>query len=139
MGVLTRRVSKLLQLAVVAPLFALGCGDSGPTRYRISGTVTYEGNPVPFGAIIFQPNTTQNNGQPNGIAEIIDGVFDTRLGGQGFSGGPQIVIIQAFDGINIHPDYNPYGFSLGSGYNEPHDLPAGEAVLNIELTKRKKR
>jgi hypothetical protein len=139
MDVLTRQFSRLLHLAVIAPLFALGCGDSGPPRYRISGTVSYEGKPVPFGAIIFQPNTMEKNGGPNGVAEIIDGAFDTRVSGQGFSGGPQIVIVQAFDGTNIHPDYNPYGLSLGSSYNEPHDLPNGEAVLNIELTERKRR
>ncbi len=136
MGALAHRFFGLLFLGALTPLFALGCGDSGPPRFRISGTVTYEGKPVPTGSIVFQPDAARNNSGPNGSATIKDGVFDTRVDGQGFSGGPQIVIVQAFDGTNIDPDYNPHGLSLGSGYTESHDLPDGDAVLDIELTQQ---
>jgi hypothetical protein len=33
----------------------MGCGSSGPGMASVSGTVTYEGKPVPKGTITFQP------------------------------------------------------------------------------------
>lgn len=113
-----------------------GCREPGPPRYRISGTVTYQGKPVPIGSVLFQPDPGQNNSGPVGSATIKDGVYDTQREGRGFSGGPQIVIVEAFDGQNIDPDYNPYGSSLTYGYMEPHPLPESDTTLDIELSER---
>ena len=41
-----------LALAVVVPL--AGCGPSGPETYEVSGTVTFDGKPVPDGEIVFR-------------------------------------------------------------------------------------
>jgi hypothetical protein len=40
---------------VLSVLVALGCGDSGPKRYEISGTVTFKGSPIEEGIIQFEP------------------------------------------------------------------------------------
>jgi hypothetical protein len=38
---------------VVAVVFLAGCGDSGPKRYGVKGTVTYKGKPIENGLISF--------------------------------------------------------------------------------------
>jgi hypothetical protein len=127
------RLSPWNWLAVGCWIALAGCQDSGPPRYRISGTVTHQGQPVPIGSILFQPDGAKQNSGPYGFAPIREGRYDTQLDGKGFSGGPQIVIVEAFDGVNIDPDYNPYGLSISSGYIQPHDLPHTETTLDIRL------
>jgi hypothetical protein len=36
-------------------LCAFGCGAGGPSKYRVTGTVTFDGQPVDGGEIIFVP------------------------------------------------------------------------------------
>lgn len=71
----------------------LGCGQAGPKRYRLEGTVEYEGSPVPAGTIYFDPDASKNNKGPQGFAQIVDGKFDTSKGGLGHVGGPMKVRI----------------------------------------------
>jgi hypothetical protein len=52
--------SRLIEIAagIAATVVVLGCGgdDSGlQSRYKVSGTVTYKGQPVPKGSIVFEP------------------------------------------------------------------------------------
>jgi major membrane immunogen (membrane-anchored lipoprotein) len=52
--------SRLIGIAagIAATVVVLGCGsdDSGlQSRYKVSGTVTYKGQPVPKGSIVFEP------------------------------------------------------------------------------------
>jgi hypothetical protein len=77
-------------------LFLLSsCGDPDVARRQVSGTVTYDGQPVPFGDIRFNPNSRKDNEGPQGSAEIIDGKFKTNPEfGPVF--GPNVVIINAF-------------------------------------------
>jgi hypothetical protein len=44
-----------IQLLILILIFAAGCGPTGPTRAEVSGTVTYNGQPVEQGAISFFP------------------------------------------------------------------------------------
>jgi len=117
-------------------VFNLGCGERGPQRYHVSGTVTYKGEPVAFGSIVFQPDQSRGNSGPYGAASIKDGKFDTQIDGHGPIGGPHLVMIEAFDGKNINEDYAPYGNSIGSTYQRPFDLPSENSTLEIELTDR---
>jgi hypothetical protein len=45
---------RLLTLGLAGLLLA-GCGPAGPPTYEVSGTVTWNGQPLPAGDIIFQP------------------------------------------------------------------------------------
>ncbi len=75
-------------------LVGCGGGDAGPPRFQLSGTVTFDGNPVPNGMIVFEPDTSRNNKGPQGLAVIDQGKFDTSLaGGKGIVGGPMVVRI----------------------------------------------
>ncbi|MDY0167696.1 MAG: hypothetical protein RBS80_14205 [Thermoguttaceae bacterium] len=47
--------SCLLRILPVLLCFAYGCGPSGPATYRVSGTVTYQGEPLPLGIVMFVP------------------------------------------------------------------------------------
>lgn len=113
----------------------LGCGQSDPERFHLSGTVTHQGQPVAFGSIVFQPDQSQGNSGSYATASIKDGKFDTRSG-KGIVGGPHLVMIEAFDGKDINDDYSPYGKSLGESYQRPFDLPREDSTLTIELTDR---
>lgn len=124
----------VLLLFSVAP----GCSsEDGPARYRVSGTVTFRGEPVPVGVIQFTPDSSQGNNGPPGFADIKDGKFDTELSGQGTIGGPHLVMVDAFSGKNISPEANPNGDVLVSAYRKSVTLEAGaETQLDLELTER---
>ena len=135
-------MTKLIVAPIVAAvgglLLASGCSKSdGPPTYHVQGTVTHDGKAVPIGSIVFQPDPSQGNRGPYGVAQIKDGKFDTKLEGQAVVGGPHLVIVEAFDGASPNPDYAPYGTSLGANYQEVFDLPKQDTTLDIELTERK--
>lgn len=77
----------------------LGCYQEnfGP-RYQVSGTVTYDGKPVPSGLVKFQPDVDKGGSGPSGYAPIKDGVFCTE---EGICAGPVKVSICGFDGIPL--------------------------------------
>ncbi len=89
--------SVFIAAALGLTLFA-GCGakSDGPPRYRVSGTVTFAGNPVPEGTLIFDPDPQAGNSGPQGSAKIRDGKFDTNIDGVGVIGGPHIVRLTGF-------------------------------------------
>ncbi|WP_417732729.1 hypothetical protein [Rosistilla oblonga] len=124
--------SRLLRLASAIPLIVLmtGCGPTGIERYPISGTVTYRGQPVKHGTIMFEPDASKGNSGAAGSATIVDGKFDSSADGTGFTGGPQIVSIQGFSGVDANPEYAPYGTPIGEGksYIKSFDFPENEAV-----------
>lgn len=81
-----------------------GCSESGPTRYRIQGTVEFDGQPVPAGTIYFDPDSSKGNKGPQGYATITDGKFDTEISGKGHVGGPMIVRINGLASIRTATD-----------------------------------
>src|SRR5947207_3360144 len=91
--------SHQVRYLTILPLVCLliGCfAENGPTRYRISGTVTFNGQPVPHGEILFTPDSSQGNSGPQGIATIQDGRYDTDGSrAPGVAGGPTIVQVTA--------------------------------------------
>ena len=79
-------------------LLAIGCGDSSglPSRYAVSGDVTYNNEPVPQGTIVFIPPNTETGHVAQGTIE--DGHYvlsTTGDGGDGALPGDYKVIIMA--------------------------------------------
>jgi hypothetical protein len=74
-----------------------GCAETtARPRYRVSGTVTCGGKPVPHGEILFSPDGRAGNTGPQGIAIIRDGRFDTAgTRAPGVAGGPTVVRVTA--------------------------------------------
>lgn len=95
--------SALLVLGtILAPLAGLiGCGSAQrDSRYDLSGKITYGGEPIPRGYLLFAPDTEKGNSGPGSSASIIDGHYQT-VSGQGTVGGPYVVTIAGTDGIPI--------------------------------------
>jgi hypothetical protein len=83
-------------VAVLSCSLALGCG--GDKSYRVSGTITFKGQPVPAGKIYFLPDGSKGNTGATGYANIKDGKYDTSAtGGKGVIGGPTIIAIEGID------------------------------------------
>jgi len=115
------RSTKRLRLCAAACLPVLvvlaGCGSgSGPARFDLSGTVTYDGKPVPAGYIVFNPDAAAGNSGPGAQADIRDGKYQT-LPGQGTIGGPHVASVFGFDGrpytVGKGPDGNPIANPMG--------------------------
>ncbi|MBM3984006.1 MAG: DUF4198 domain-containing protein [Planctomycetes bacterium] len=85
--------------ALCAGLWALpGCGSTGEQRFRVSGKVTFDGKPIPYGDVLITPDGEKKNSGPQGIANIRDGQYDTAAaGGKGFGGGPAVIRVTGFD------------------------------------------
>ena len=66
-------VREVLLLIAAASLPLAGCGDAGPTRAQVSGTVKLNGEPVKEGAINFFP--VDASAGPEAGAAIADGKF----------------------------------------------------------------
>src|SRR5262245_61914885 len=123
-----RRLAAFLTLSAAVAL--LGCaGGSGPKRYRVSGKVTYDGRPIPFGEVLITPDGAKKNSGAQGIANIRDGVFDTSAaGGKGYGGGPAVIRVTGFD---------REGGKLLCEQEFAVDLPAGDATHDIDVPKGK--
>ncbi len=104
-----------------------GCG-SDPRGHDVSGTVTFNGAPVPAGDIQFIP--ASGNSGPPGRAAIKDGKYDTAAeGGKATVGGPHDVIINGFDG-NAQPESEmPQGKPLFQEFKSSVDVSKDEATV----------
>jgi hypothetical protein len=125
-------------VVVYAVLFAAllaGCG--GDKVHHLSGTVSFEGKPVPAGHIVFEPDAGAGNGGSPAYAKIKDGRYDTRLEGQGTIGGPHTVVIHGRDGIPRGELLN--GLPLFTDYSTKADLPNVEGTLDFEVPASAKR
>ncbi|WP_146119377.1 hypothetical protein [Blastopirellula marina] len=61
-----------LSLLAALAIVSVGCGPTGPQRYPVSGTVTFDGTPVEEGEVIFY--STEPGGHPD-AGHIADGKF----------------------------------------------------------------
>lgn len=63
---------------IFALAVSLGCsGPSGPPTYPVSGEVTFNGEPVATGTILFEP--FQSDGTLPASGQIIDGKFNFEI------------------------------------------------------------
>jgi len=119
-------------LLAAAMVSAVGCGgDAGPTRYDLSGSVTFDGKPIPAGNIIFEPDSSKDNSGPQGVAEIRDGKYDTSTTGKAPVGGPHIVRISGFDRFS-EDETNPAQPLFGE-YEMKADLPLESGTMDFEV------
>lgn len=111
-------------------LLLAGCGR-GPEaeRFSVSGTVTFQGKPVPAGTIYFTPDASKQPGGAQGFAPIKDGHYDTKEGRNG-GGGPVVVHIEGFTGVAT-PD-RPLGQPLFL-HDETADLPREAVTRDFEV------
>ena len=104
-------------LALIGLLVLAGCGgdsSEGRPRFDTSGKVTWGGEPVSGGVVIFTPDASQGNNGPPVQIPIVDGQYDTAVRDRGHMGGPHTVRIQGREGSP--PDTTPlFEFYEGVG------------------------
>jgi hypothetical protein len=112
------------RLFVCLALLCAGCGSSDETNpFEVSGTVTFNGQPVPAGVVLFTPDGAKGNHGATGFAKIKAGKFDTRDEGRGTVGGAHVVTINGFDGNPAPQAELPDGKPLFPDYTVHIDLP----------------
>jgi len=125
---------KIMARGVCVALLAVvcaGCGKSGPTRYDISGKVSYNGMPVPAGTISFDPEGQETGG---GFASIENGQYDTAKGGRGHLGGQHKVTIAGTTGKRLNPNDPDSGMqTLFLPYESSADLPTSKGAMDFEV------
>jgi hypothetical protein len=131
---LPSRLSAGLFLAAAVAL--AGCGGD-EKRYDVTGTVTFDGKPVPKGLIFFDPDPARGGGGSQGFANIWDGKYTTADKGKGVRGGAYIVRISGFDGKEA-PEA-PFGTFLFPEHQEAKELPKANTTLDFALTKKGKK
>ena len=60
-------------------MMVIGCGSGGPERVIVTGTVTYQGQPLKEGQIRFFP--TEGTEAPMSGGDIVDGQYAIRVKG----------------------------------------------------------
>ncbi len=107
-----------------------GCGPTEEKLYRVSGTVTYNGKPIPKGLIFFDPRVDG----PQGFANIVDGKYDTSQQGKGVRGGSTYnVRVNGFTGIEANEA--PFGQPLFPEYTGVKELPAEDSTFDLDIQK----
>ncbi len=122
-----------LSLGLIAVTIGCGGGDSGPVRFHVSGKVTFDGKPVKFGSIQFEPDV--GNKGPQGFAEIRDGSFDTRKRGDGVIPGK---VISRITGLQNEPQPNndePVT-ALFEGHEVRLELPSKDSTKDFDIPKQ---
>ena len=72
---------------VVSLLLVAGCGPKGPLRYKVTGTVNLDGQPLETGQVLFIPSDGQG---PSDACRIVTGKFEGEV-----APGPKRVEITA--------------------------------------------
>jgi hypothetical protein len=97
-----RRTQVLVCLALAVMGGVAGCGEAGPPRLPLSGSITLDGTPLPSGSITFAPL----DGPTAATAEVRDGRFTTGRQAGATPGRYQveIVAVQPTGKRVPHPD-----------------------------------
>lgn len=128
----------LVRLSVCAclALSAIGC-SSEERRYRLSGNVTFKGQPVAEGYVVMEPDGTKGGKGGPGRAKIVDGKYDTSAeDGVGILGGPHLITLTGFDrktgGGNTGMEVT-LPKSLFTNHVVKEDLPKQDTVKDFDV------
>lgn len=120
-------------------LLSQSCGSNGtsPNLYDVSGTVTHDGKPVPYGSILFVADADDGNTGPQGVAEINDGKFNTAMAGRGVVGGAYKVIIKGrSEQASAEDDEGQGPAPLFADYQTAVVFPEENSVQKFEVLER---
>jgi hypothetical protein len=120
-----RASTYLTTLIALGLALSAGCNSqSGPPRYKLKGEITFAGQPISNGQIVFTPDNAKGNSGPQGVATIKDGKYDTSApDGRGVGSGPTIIRVTGQDETNV----------LICEFEESVDLPKQDSERKIEV------
>jgi hypothetical protein len=123
---------RIMFVITSAALAGAAAGCNGPDESRVTGTVTFDGRPIPDGWVCFTPDSAKGNVGPQGRARITNGQYDTgAAGGRDVVAGPVRVRIDCFDGKVA--DGLPSGNPILASYETTVELPRGASAQNFEI------
>jgi hypothetical protein len=127
-------MARFVRAALAGGLMAAvgACGNPSG-RYDLSGTIMFDGKPVPAGLIVINPDMQKKNDGPQGMAEIKAGRFDTKASAKGAPSGAVTLVVDGFDGQPL-PD-QPLGKPLFIGHRVSLDLPKTATTHDIDVPK----
>lgn len=106
----------------------IGCSRQPPGRFEISGTISFDGKPVPVGQISFEPDATQGNRGPQALARIENGRYRTQPM-KGAVAGPVHITVTGYDGLS--KGETPFGAPLFKPFTLRQVLPAKSNTLDL--------
>lgn len=128
-----------LLVGVVAVLCAFAVGCSKSEGYRVSGKVTFMGNPVPSGKIYFTPDSSKGaTTGATGFADIRNGQYDTSAaGGRGAPAGPVVIALEGLDPSAKPDNPDPSGEvtakMLFARYELSAEIPQQDSTKDIDV------
>jgi hypothetical protein len=124
-------------LAVAFTIAFAGCGRrDGLTRYKISGTVTYQGKPI-GGRLRFVPDSDKGNRGPATMIDFSSGKYQS-VDGYGVLGGLYRVEITGYEPLT--PEQEKAGTppkKLFEGYKVDVELEKKNSVKDFEVPTQK--
>jgi hypothetical protein len=114
-------------LAVAAIIWFVGCGKPATDRQELEGTITYNGKPVPYGAIRFEPVDPASGWE--GSATIQKGRYKTNPG-CGPKPGRYVAWV---DGFQDKPGSDISEQPLFIGARVEVEVPAGAREVNLDV------
>ncbi len=125
----------LVRLAALALLLGTLTGCGGPHHHKLSGHVTFKGQPVPAGEITLMPDADAGNKGPGVLATIKDGRYELPLD-KGHKGGPYVARLTGFDGVTppaSDEPLDPRGQPLFVDRVEKFELPAANTTHDFVI------
>lgn len=126
-----RMPMRTMFISLAVGLLVAGCSGEKPTT-RLSGKVTFKGQPVPAGYINFMPDSTKGAQGETRMARIINGSYATAEGNaNGIFPGPAAIMISGFDGKKAN--YYPDGKQIFNPWKTSGVVPSGSGTLDFSV------
>lgn len=140
-----QKLPSCVVLLLIAPSLAaiIGCGGegAGPGKYHVSGKVTFQGQPIPEGEILFTPDTSSGNRGPASIAYVKDGQYSTQPG-KGLIGGAYKLEVEGFETkAELDQDGEVIVAPLFPTFVSQHEFEQQDSTFDfeVEVPKSKKK
>jgi len=126
-------VTWLFVFAGMAMVSCLGCGGGNDGRYHVAGQARFNGQPIPVGRIVFEPDLKRGNSGPQGFASIEAGKYDTRLQGRPSVAGPVLIKIEGFAQLSTSEEDGSAGALFKPPYTQAGEIPQHDSALDFNI------
>jgi hypothetical protein len=131
-----RPASSLCSCLFLLAMLLSGCGGEGFPRHQVSGKVTYEGKPVEYGTMIFEPDLSIGKIAPTCYARIENGAFKTDPAESPTTGAYKVRVM-GFDKSKMKTNTSPEEIIDTPPLFPEHvlqvEIPPPEGKLDIEV------